>query len=151
MNSCNEELKSLENIQLKMRMEGTAETDPEYSKISNILANCKKFNVANIESIKKLMTVSTVASAVGGVAALTGTITSAMAVTKEKNAGTQNPSSAGNAESKKAVDTKGLNLAANISAGVATVASGTSLALGAASLSKLNADAENAKNCEAAL
>ncbi|MDR2770092.1 MAG: hypothetical protein LBB08_01425, partial [Rickettsiales bacterium] len=37
MNSCNEELKSLENIQLKMRMEGTAETDPEYSKISNIL------------------------------------------------------------------------------------------------------------------
>jgi hypothetical protein len=90
------------------------------------------------------MTASAVISGVGGAAALAGTITSVVAVSKEKHGASATISMADGG-------TKGLNLASNITAGISTATSGASLVLGGLVLSKLNKDAENARNCEDAL
>lgn len=139
MNACNEAISKLESEQIQMRFDGLEGSD-EYVKISSIIAKCRKFDVANMQVIKNAMTASTVISGIGGAAGIAGAITSAIAVSKEKQA-----------ETMAGANTKGLNMAANISAGVATATSATSLILGAVSLSKLNKDAENAESCESAL
>jgi hypothetical protein len=141
MTECNQELERLELVQMQYRMEGKDESDQEVARVGRIMTNCKKFNIGNMTAIKKQMTASTIISGVGVAAGLTGAITSAIAVGKEKNG-----ASAVGLEGRES--TKGLNIAANISSGIATATSIGSLALGAITLSKLNADAENAKNCK---
>jgi hypothetical protein len=139
MNACNAEIDKLERHATELRFAGESA-----AVLDNILKNCKKYNVGNMEDIKKKMTISAWVATIAGGASLTGAITSGIANSKEKNGASA--TGRGDAES-----TKGLNLAANISAGVATGASIGSLALSAISLAKLNADAENAKNCESFL
>jgi hypothetical protein len=136
MTACNKEIADLEQRKTQMQFDGM-EGSEDYAKIDALIANCKKFDIKNMTAIKKQMTISGIVSAIGGATALTGTITSAVAASKEKKSATM--AEAG---------TKGLNLAANISAGVATAASGASLILGAVALAKLNQDADNAENCE---
>jgi len=138
MDRCNRAIDGIKRLSMEKSVSG------EPDEIANfIAANCRKLDPGNMETIHKQMVASAVVSGVGAAASLTGAVTSAIAVNKEKK---NNADATGTITGRES--TKTLNTVANVSAGVGMAASVGSIALGAVVLSKLNKDSENARACE---
>ncbi|MBD5405390.1 hypothetical protein HDR59_02460 [bacterium] len=110
-----------------------------YTKADDILKACKGYDKDNIKQVQTMSTASAVTSGIGTATSIAGTITSAMANSKNvRNA------EGDEAEKKE----KNLNLASNIMAGISTGTSGASTVLSAISISKAKKDSEMAEECE---
>ena len=108
----------------------------------DIVKSCSGLDTSNIKEIKGVMTASTVVGGIGAATSIAGTITSAMANSKNvRNA------EGDEAEKKE----KNLNLASNIMAGISTGTSAGGIVLGAVTLSKLAKNVDIAEKCEDAL
>ena len=113
-----------------------------FTKAKNITQSCTGFDTNNIKDIKGVMTASTVVGGVGTAVSTAGTITSAIANSKD----VRND----NSEKGKKKE-KGLNLASTIMAGVSTGTSAGGIVLGAVALKKLSDNVDVAEKCEDAL
>ena len=110
-----------------------------HTKANDILKACKGYDKDNIRKIQTMSTASAVTSGIGTATSIAGTITSAMANSKNvRNA------EGDEAEKKE----KNLNLASNVMAGISTGTSGASIVLGAISISKAKKDSDMAEECE---
>jgi hypothetical protein len=121
----------------KMELSFAGPNNPTIAKMDAIVKNCKGMSSKNIADVKSKLKVSGIISIVGAAAGVTGTITSAVAVSKEKQ-GASATSEDG---------TKGLNMAANIASGVAAVGNLGGAILSGAVLAGLNKNGDIAKAC----
>ena len=107
-----------------------------------VLTACTGFDKNNINTLKTTMTASAIVSGIGTATAGTGTITRALA--NSKNIREDNSEKGKKKE-------KGLNLASNILAGVTMGTSGASTVLSATAIERAKKDSGTAENCENAL
>ncbi|MBD5405540.1 hypothetical protein HDR59_03265 [bacterium] len=115
---------------------------PLFEKAENIVKSCSGFDTANIKEIKSVMTASTVVGGIGAATSIAGTITSAMANSKD----VRNDDSEAGVKKE-----KGLNIASNVMAGISTGTSAGGIVLGAITLNKLAKNVDVAEKCEDAL
>ena len=113
-----------------------------FNKAQDIVKSCSGLDTSNIKEIKGVMTASTVVGGIGAATSIAGTITSAMANSKNVR-----DAEGDEAEKKE----KNLNLASNIMAGISTGTSAGGIVLGAVTLSKLAKNVDIAEKCEDAL
>ncbi|MDR3208717.1 MAG: hypothetical protein LBT45_02595 [Rickettsiales bacterium] len=134
MNACDSYVNEIDKQLMELRF---AEPDnPAIAKMNAVVNNCKGMSSKNIADIKGKLKVGGVISAVGGAAGILGGITSMMA---------KNGASATGAEGKES--TKGLNMAANISSGVASVGNLGGAIISGVALSGLMKNGDIAKKC----
>ena len=136
IDACNSSVAEIEKQTTELRLESP--DDPAIAQMNKITEACKGLNSKNIAEVKKAMFASGVVSAVGAAAGITGGITSAIAVSKEKN-GASATADGG---------TKGLNMAANISSGVAAVGNLGGAILSGVVLGGLITNGETAAKCK---
>ena len=134
MNACNSNVQDIEKQMIELRF-----MDPDHSAIaqmSRIVENCRGMDFRNIENVKGRLRTAGVLSVVGGVAGVVGGITSAMAVSKERQGAEDG--------------TYGLNRAANISSGVAAAGNLGGAILSGTVLAGLNRNSDIAGRCAGA-
>jgi hypothetical protein len=137
MNACDSYVQEI-NRQ-KMELTFAAPDDPTIARMDAIIKNCDGMSSKNIASVKSKLKISGIFSAVGAAAGVAGSITSAVAVSKEKGGASATASGKNG--------TKCLNMAANISSGVATVGNLGGAILSGTVLAGLNKNSGIAEAC----
>ena len=135
---CNSYVAEIEKQTTELRLESP--DDPAIAGMSKIVESCKGLNSKNIADVKSKLTAGGILSVVGAAAGITGGITSAIAVSKEK-AGASATTDGENG-------TKGLNMAANISSGVAAAGNLGGAILSGVVLSGFMKNGEIAEKCK---
>jgi hypothetical protein len=138
MNLCAAYIMEIDREQTELAF--AAPTDPDVQKMLKIVSSCSGLNSNNIADIKKKLSVSGVISVVGAVAGISGGITSAVAGGKEKVG-------ASATDTTRDDNTKGLNIASNVMAGVTAATSLTSAVIGGITLAGLNKNSDIADKC----
>ncbi|MDR1071749.1 MAG: hypothetical protein LBL21_03860 [Rickettsiales bacterium] len=142
MNACDLYVREIDRQAAELRLAAPDDASP--SKMQLIADSCKGMNSKNIADVKDKMKAAGILSVVGAVAGITGGVTSAVAVSKEKQG-----ASATGAEGRDS--TKGLNMAANISSGVAAVGNLGGAILSGVTLAGLIKNGDIAEKCKNAL
>ncbi|MBR2393582.1 MAG: hypothetical protein IKB05_03765 [Alphaproteobacteria bacterium] len=138
IDGCLAAVKTLSNIRMQARMDGSA-TDTELARAERIISACDAWSTIDITPINNRSTGATVSSGIGAGLGLVGTITSASA----------NSDSVRNGDD--AQREKNLNTAANVLAGGTTVASATATIFNATQINVIKRAATIADECEGAL
>ena len=138
IDECLAAVKTLSNIRMQARMDGSA-TDTELARAERIISACDAWSTIDITPINNRSTGATVSSGIGAGLGLVGTITSASA----------NSDSVRNGDN--AQREKNLNTAANVLAGGTTVASATATIFNATQINVIKRAATIADECEGAL
>lgn len=138
IDECLAAVKTLSNIRMQARMDGSA-TDTELARAERIISACDAWSTIDITPINNRSTGATVSSGIGAGLGLVGTITSASA----------NSDSVRNGDD--AQREKNLNTAANVLAGGTTVASATATIFNATQINVIKRAATIADECEGAL
>ena len=133
MNACDFHIQDIKK--LKDELSFAEPDDSTLSEMNRVIENCKGMSSKNIAEVKSKLRAAGILSIVGAAAGITGGITSAAAVSQEKQ---------------KSQDAKKLNMAANISSGVATAGNLGGAILSGATLSGLNKNSAVAKACAGA-
>ncbi|MCR5506904.1 MAG: hypothetical protein K6F04_03595 [bacterium] len=142
MATCNAKIAELKQIKAEFEAEEMSIEDATYKLASNIAEKCSPFDEKNIEKVSNVMLASGIISSVGTATAGAGTVTSIMA---------NNDKVRSDDSEKGKKKEKNLNLATTILAGVTTGTSGASTALSVVAISKVEKDADMAKDCLDAL
>lgn len=135
---CLASVKTLSNVRMQARIEGSA-TDTDLAHAEEIIRACDAWTTVDIGSINNRSTGATVSSGIGAGLGLAGTIASASA----------NSDSVRNGDDKQ--KEKNLNTAANVLAGGTTVASVIATVFNATQISAVKRAATVADECEGAL
>ena len=138
IDACNGYIKAIETQERELIF--VAPDNPAIAQMNKILSVCKGMDSKNIIEVKKRMATAGWFSAAGGVAGVVGGITSALAVGREKQDANK-PNVDG------AASTNGLNMAANISSGVAAAGNLGGAIFSGAVLAGLNTNDKIAKTC----
>ena len=134
--------RAVNNLKANVNNAVAEKVNTDLTYYQNVTQSCTGFDTNNIKDIKGVMTASTVVGGVGTAVSTAGTITSALANSKDVR----------NDNSEKGMKKeKGLNLASTIMAGVSTGTSAGGIVLGAVALKKLSDNVDVAEKCEDAL
>ena len=134
--------RAVNNLKANVNNAVAEEVDTDLTYYQNVTQSCTGFDTNNIKDIKGVMTASTVVGGVGTAVSTAGTITSAIANSKDVRT---DDSDTGKKKE------KGLNLASTRMAGVSTGTSAGGIVLGAVALKKLSDNVDVAEKCEDAL
>ena len=148
MSNCNKAIYNLNVVknEVKAEIEGDDETKPELKVVTEtinrsekILSSCNKFDENIVKKLYNQSVGSAAVSGVGTVAGLGGTITSAVANSKKIR---------DNDTEKGKKTEKGLNLVANIYAGVVTGTSGVTAVISGVTAAMAKKESKKAGDCE---
>jgi len=135
MNACDSYVREIESQKTELAF--AAPDDATISQMNKIIESCKGMSSKNIADIKSKLKAAGIISAIGAAAGIAGGITSAMAVSKEKDPNNKE-------------DTKGLNMVANITSGAAAAGNLGGAILSGVTRSGLIKNGDIADKCKAA-
>ena len=135
MNACDSYVREIESQ--KNELTFAAPNDSTITQMNKIVESCKGMSSKNIADVKSKLKAAGIISAIGAAAGIAGGITSAIAVSKEKDPNNKE-------------NTKGFNTAANITSGVAAASGLGGAILSGVTLSGLNKNGDIAAKCKAA-
>jgi hypothetical protein len=138
MNACDSYVREIDRQAAELRF--AAPDDPSLAKMNAIADSCKGMSSKNIADVKGKMKAAGIISTIGAVAGVAGGITSAVAASKEKKG-----ASGAGAEGKDSA--KGLNMASNISSGIAAAGNLGGAILSGVTLAGLNKNSDIAAKC----
>lgn len=141
INNCIAATKTLANIRMQARIDGSA-TNDELDYTQNIISKCSAWETVDLSKIDNKAKGATISSAIGATTGIAGTITSASA---NSNAVRDDNSEAGKQKE------KSLNTASNVLAGTTTAASAVATIFNATQISAIKRAALVADECEGAL
>lgn len=134
---CISAVQTLSNVRMQARISQSA-SETELGHAAKIISACQAWETVDIESINNKSVGAAASSGIGAGLGLAGTVTSAVANSKDVRAGD-------NEKEKK------LNTASNILAGGTTVASGVAVVLNATQIKAINHATDIADECQEAL
>lgn len=137
IDECLVSVKTLSNIRMQARIDGSA-TDTDLARAENIIRACDAWTTVDITSINNRSKGATVSSGIGAGLGLAGTITSALANSKDVRDGDSDKE-------------KNLNTAANVLAGGTTATSLSATIFNATQINAIKRAATVADECEGAL
>ncbi len=139
MSDCNSALKALKLAKSKFEMildeEEVYDDDAQLSRAGTVLSACQSYDDGNIDTVKKMMNVSTGVAGVGTAVSLVGTATAVVGVAK----------------SIKGQDDKKLNKISKIATGATAATGATTGVIGGIAQSKAKKDFDSAQRCESVL
>ncbi len=138
IDECLLSIKTLTNVRMQARMDGTA-SDAELARAENIIRACDAWSTVDITPINNRSKGATISAGIGAGLGLAGTITSASANSKDVRVGDNTQKE------------QNLNTAANVLAGGTTVASATATVFNATQINAIKRAATVAEECEGAL
>jgi len=136
MNACDSHVRDIKGQRDELK--ALAPNDALLADMDDIVAACSGLNSRNIGDVKNKLTAVGIISSVGAATGIAGGITSAVAGSKEAHGALG------------AKDTKGLNIASNVLAGVTTATAGTSTVISGIMLSDLVKNSDTADTCAGA-
>ena len=137
IDECLVSVKTLSNIRMQARIDGSA-TDTDLARAENIIRACDAWTTVDITSINNRSKGATVSSGIGAGLGLAGTITSALANSKDVRDGDSDKE-------------KNLNTAANVLSGGTTATSLSATIFNATQINAIKRAATVADECEGAL
>lgn len=139
MSDCNSALKALKLAKSKFEMildeEEVYDDDAQLSRAGTVLSACQSYDDGNIDTVKKMMNVSTGVAGVGTAVSLVGTATAVVGVAK----------------SIKGQDDKKLNKISKIATGATAATGATTGVISGIAHSKAKKDFDSAQRCESVL